>query len=69
MTKPLVRIHNTQTDEVIDKEMTAAQYTQYQKDAKDWEALLVEAETKTAQRFALLERLGITEDEAKLLLA
>jgi len=69
MAKPEVRIHNTETDEVIDREMTTAEYAQYQKDAKEWEALLSEAETKTAQRSALLERLGITEDEAKLLLA
>ena len=32
-------------------------------------AQLAEAEAKAAQKAALLERLGITEDEAKLLLA
>jgi len=30
---------------------------------------IAEAETKSAQKAALLDRLGITEDEAKLLLA
>jgi hypothetical protein len=33
------------------------------------EAELAEAEAKAAQKAALLDRLGITEDEAKLLLA
>lgn len=29
MTKPTVRIHNTETDEVIDREMTDAEYETY----------------------------------------
>ena len=33
------------------------------------QAALAEAEAKAAQKAALLDRLGITEDEAKLLLA
>ena len=33
------------------------------------EAALAEAETKATQKAALLERLGITEDEARLLLS
>jgi hypothetical protein len=33
------------------------------------EVALTEAEAKAAQKAALLDRLGITEDEAKLLLA
>ena len=33
------------------------------------EAALAEAEAKAAQKAALLDRLGITEEEAKLLLA
>jgi hypothetical protein len=33
------------------------------------EARIAEAEAKAAQKAALLERLGITEDEARLLLA
>jgi hypothetical protein len=33
------------------------------------EAQIAEAEAKVAQKAALLDRLGITEDEAKLLLA
>ena len=66
MTKPIIRIHNAETDEVIDREMTDAEFAQYEaeKAAID-EAAAAKAEAKAA----LLDKLGITEDEAKLLLA
>jgi hypothetical protein len=68
MTKPIIRIHNTETDEVIDREMNAAEFAQYEADQAANEARLDEATTKATQRQALLERLGLTEDEARLLL-
>ena len=64
----MVRIHNTETDEIIDREMTDAEFTQYEIDQVDYLARQTEAATKAAQRQALLARLGITEDEARLLL-
>jgi len=69
MTKPTVRIHNIQTDEIVDREMNDAEFAQYQADQAEAEARQAEAEAKAAQKAALLERLGITADEAKLLLA
>jgi hypothetical protein len=68
MNRPMVRIHNTETDEIIDREMTDAEFTQYEIDQVDYLARQTEAATKVAQRQALLTRLGITEDEARLLL-
>lgn len=68
MTKPTIRIHNAETDEVIDRDMNAAEIKQYEADKASFDALKVEAETKANEKSALLERLGITEDEAKLLL-
>jgi len=68
MPKPIVRIHDLATDEVIDREMTDAEFAQYQADKK-LEAIETAAlETKIQAKTELLERLGITEDEAKLLL-
>ena len=32
MTKPMIRIHDLATDEVIDREMTDAEYAQHQID-------------------------------------
>jgi len=69
MSKPIVRIHNMATDEVIDREMTDDEFAQYEIERAKYQAEKAEAEAKAAQKAALLERLGITEDEAKLLLA
>jgi len=69
MSKPIIRIHNIETNEVIDREMTDAEYAQYQLNQENVEARQAEAEAKAAQKAALLERLGITQDEANLLLS
>jgi hypothetical protein len=69
MTKPMIRIHNMATDEVIDREMTDDEFAKYQIDQAEYQAQKAEAEAKATQKAALLERLGISEDEAKLLLA
>ena len=69
MTKPIIRIHNTETNEVIDREMTNAEFAQYEIDQADYQAEKAEAEAKATAKAALLERLGITESEAKLLLS
>jgi hypothetical protein len=68
MTKPMVRIHNTDTNEVIDREMTDEEFAQYAIDQQAAEEVAAELEIQAAAKSALLERLGITEDEAKLLL-
>jgi hypothetical protein len=64
----MVRIHNIETDEVIDREMTAAEFAVYEADQTAQGIKQAEAEAKATQKAALLERLGITEDEARLLL-
>ena len=68
MTRPIVRIHNIETDEVIDREMTAAEFKVYEADIKAKEASDAVIAEKVAEKQALLHRLGITADEAKLLL-
>jgi hypothetical protein len=68
MSKPMIRIHNTETDEIIDREMTDAEFAQYQIDQEEHQAAKAEAEAKATQRQALLARLGITEEEARILL-
>ena len=65
----MVRIHNTETNEVIDREMNDAEFAKYQTDQATEAARQAEAEAKAAAREALLDRLGITADEAKLLLS
>jgi hypothetical protein len=68
MTKPMIRIHDTETDEIIDREMTVAEFKQYEADQANEAIKQAEAETKVAERQAILDRLGLTVDEAKLLL-
>ena len=68
MSKPIIRIHNLETNEIVDREMTDDEFEKYQAGQAEQAIKLAEAEAKAAQKAALLERLGITEDEARLLL-
>ena len=68
MSKPQTKIVNAQTGEEIVREMTNAEYAIWQADVELQNEAKAEAEAKAAQKAALLERLGITEDEARLLL-
>ena len=68
MTKPMVRIHNTETDEVIDREMNDQEFAIYEAEKAIIAAEAEAAATKAAQRQALLNKLGITAEEAQLLL-
>jgi hypothetical protein len=68
MTKPEIRIY-TGDGQFIDREMNDQEYAQWEIDQATVEAE-AEAEAKLlADKAALLERLGITADEAKLLLS
>ncbi len=64
----MVRIHDLATDEVIDREMNDAEFAAFQADQAANAARQAEATAKAAQRQALLTRLGITEEEARILL-
>ena len=64
----MVRIHNTATDEVIDREMNDVEFAEYEADKAAQAAKKAEAEANEAARQAILDRLGLTADEAKLIL-
>ena len=66
--RPNVRVHNLETDEIIDREMNDAEFAQYQADQTAQQAAQAEAEAKAIAKTAILDRLGLTADEAKLLL-
>ena len=68
MSRPTIRIHDLETDEVIDREMTADEFKIYEAEQKANAVAKAEAEAKEAARQAILDRLGLTADEAKLLL-
>ena len=67
-TKPIIRIHNSETNEIIDREMNDAEFADYKANQAIQAQAKAEAETKEAQRQAILDRLGLTADEAQLLL-
>jgi hypothetical protein len=50
------------------RDMTDAEIIQYEIDKADYAARLAEAETKAAARQAVLDRLGLTEEEAQLII-
>lgn len=64
-----IKIHSVETGEVIEREMNAEELAQLTKDKAEVTAALAEAKRKAAEKAALLAKLGITEDEAKLLLS
>jgi hypothetical protein len=66
--RPMVRIHDLSLDEVIDREMNDAEFAQWQIDQAEQAARAAEEQAKAAQKQALLDRLGITQEEAQLLL-
>jgi hypothetical protein len=68
MTKPIIRIHNTETDEVIDREMTAAEFKIYEADQAAQAVKKAEANAKEAAKAAILDRIGLTADELKTIL-
>jgi hypothetical protein len=68
MTKPMIRIHDVSSNEIIDREMTDEEFAQYQIDQAEAEAQVQAEAQVAAEKAALLERLGITADEAALLL-
>ena len=69
MSNPIIRIHNIETDEVIDREMTDAEYSKYKEQQAMDKAKAAEATQAATDKAALLTRLGLTADEAKLLLS
>ena len=68
MTKPIIRIHDISTNEIIDRQMNDEEFAVYTKE-QEVKALAKAEEAKQATaKAALLDKLGITEEEAKLLL-
>ena len=66
MSKPTIRIHNVETDEIIDREMTNAEFVKYEaeQEAETIKAAETEAqeEAKAAAQ-AKLAALGLTVED------
>lgn len=72
MTNPIIRIHNVDTNEVIDREMTDAEFKIYlankEQEAKDSEIKKNALADKEAARQLVLDKLGLTAGEVAALL-
>jgi hypothetical protein len=63
----IIKIHNAETGEVIEREMNDDELEQLAIDKATAEAQIEAEAQKAADKAALLTKLGITADEAKLL--
>ena len=63
-----IKIHNAETGEIIEREMNAEELKQWNKDKANADAELAKIAKAETDKAALLVKLGITADEAKLLL-
>lgn len=68
MSRPIIKIVNVETGEEIEREMNDDEFAQFQSDEAAEIERLAELEAKAAARQAILDRLGLTEEEARLLL-
>ena len=69
MNKPTIAIHNLETNELIEREMNDAELKIHNARIASIEAQDAIAEAKATAKAALLTRLGITAEEATLLLS
>jgi hypothetical protein len=67
-TRPMVRIHNIETNEVVDREMNDNEFAQMQSEQAIQEAAEAAKAKAETDKAALLARLGLTEDELKTIL-
>ncbi len=68
MTTKTVTIHNVETGEIITREMNAEELAQLAADKAEGDAIKAAKAQAEVDRTALLARLGITAEEAQLLL-
>jgi hypothetical protein len=66
--KPQIKIVNCETGEEIVRDANAAEIAQIKVDSDNATKAKAEAQAKATAKAALLDRLGLTADEAKLLL-
>jgi hypothetical protein len=69
MTNPIIKLHNATTGEVIEREMNADELAQLEIDKTNSVARRAAEAQADTDKAALLAKLGITADEAKLLLS
>jgi hypothetical protein len=69
MTNPIIRIHNTETGEIIDRPMNDQEYELFLESQKEPDLTEKEIELRTAKMIAesKLQALGLTAEDLKAL--
>jgi len=65
----IIKEHDATTGEIVEREMTTSEIAQWEADKTEAETIKAADATKAAEKAALLAQLGITADQAKLLLS
>lgn len=68
MSRPMIKIHNATTDEIVEREMNDEELAAYEKIIEERKMLLKEEKKKEIAKQELLEKLGISEQEMSVLL-
>jgi hypothetical protein len=68
MTRPIIKIHNTETNEVIEREMTDPEFAQYEIDQENYELSQAKAQIKAEAKKSILDRLGLSAEELQTIL-
>lgn len=66
--KPTIRIHDLETNQIIDREMTADEIAQMEQDNLLLKEKMAEQQAKLQAKAAILAKLGLTAEEATALL-
>ena len=65
----IIKEHDATTGEIIEREMTAAEITQWEADNAEAETIKAAEATKAAEKAAVLAKLGLTANEVAALLS
>ena len=68
MTNPTIRIHDLETDKVVDRAMTAAELKAYEASIASVQKRKDAEETKATLKQEVLAKLGLTAEEVSALL-
>jgi hypothetical protein len=68
MTNPMIKEHNVETGEIIERELNAHELAQYEANLADQETKKAEQVAKDTAKQAVLEKLGLSADEVASLL-
>lgn len=68
MAKPMIRIHDAETNEIVDREMTDAELTEYEDSLEAARLADEQRQAVEKKKTEVLEKLGLSADELAALL-